>query len=456
MTLKLLVLSSLALLTNAHMAAYHKSMYCFNGTVAGQVNYNNDDPVSPLWMLKQSDYWFHHVNQCDDFPPAPGDFLELPAGSSFTVEIAANRGVTSLSFNGQFATEWGDGGNHPEDYSITNLAGAPLTDSGCIGNPNFHTQNQSMAAGTAFAISYESDISKVTMDNLAVFTVRYNTPWKRVTSYDVPKNMPACPADGCTCAWVWIPNGCGEPNIYMQGFKCMVTGATSTTPIATPKPPVWCEDDQSKCVQGAKQILIWNQAEGNNIAVTGYDLSNHPKSPAYNSKCGFQDGAQNDIFGSSTSAATAAAVVSSPSATVSSTSSAALSSSSTSVVSSYSPPASSPVVSPYSSPVSSPASSPIVSPYPPPASPPVTSTSASASMAPIPSCKTSTSTVYSTSTVLPSAATPPTSDYHSTSQTVANLVATSVSSSASVTPTSPGTCRKRMVHKPVRRRFHFK
>lgn len=53
-----------------------------------------------------------------------------------------------------------------------------------------HTQNQSQAAGTAFAISYEvgtlvsvsfpsliplwqSDINNVTPDNLAVFSVRY-------------------------------------------------------------------------------------------------------------------------------------------------------------------------------------------------------------------------------------------------------------------------------------------
>ncbi|OAX34821.1 hypothetical protein K503DRAFT_698010 [Rhizopogon vinicolor AM-OR11-026] len=280
MSLKLLALSSFVILANAHLAAFHKAMYCFNGTVPGQVNYNNDAPVSPLWMLKTSDWWFHHFNQCDEFPPAEGDFLELPAGGSFTVEVAGNRGVTSLSFNGQFTTEWGDGLNHPEDYS----------DSNCITSPNMHTQNQSMAAGTAFAISYESDLSQVTMDNLAVFTVRYNTPWKRVTSYDVPQDMPACPAGGCTCAWVWIPNGCGEPNIYMQGFKCMVTGATSTTPIATPKPPVWCEEDQSTCTQGSKQILAWNQAEGNNIVVNGTDQSGLPKSPAYNSKCGFKDG----------------------------------------------------------------------------------------------------------------------------------------------------------------------
>ncbi|KAG2341603.1 hypothetical protein BDR05DRAFT_936336 [Suillus weaverae] len=444
MTLKLLVLSSLALLTNAHMAAFHKAMYCFNGTVSGQVNYNNDDPVSPLWMLKKSDYWFHHVNQCDDFPPAQGDFLELPAGSSFTVEVAANRGVTSLSFNGQFATDWGDGGNHPNDYSITNLAGAPLSSSGCIGNPNMHTQNQSMAAGTAFAISYQSDISQVTMDNLAVFTVRYNTPWKRVTSYDVPKDMPACPADGCTCAWVWIPNGCGEPNIYMQGFKCMVTGATSTTPIATPKPPVWCEEDQSTCTQGAKQILIWNQAEGNNIAVNGTDLSGNPKSPAYNSKCGFQDGAQNDIFGTSSSAATApAAIASSPSS--------AAASSSPAVVS-YSPAMASPTVASPSPPALSPSPT-VASPSPPASS--YTSSSVAASTTPVPSCKTSTSTVFITSTVQSPAATPTSGD-RTTSQSANNLVAPTISSTSGVIPTNSGTCRKRMVHKPARRRFLFK
>lgn len=70
----------------------------------------------------------------------------------------------------------------------------------------------------------------------------------------------------------------------------MVMNATSTTPIATPQPPVWCDEDPSQCVQGAKQIMIWNQLEGNNVNVTGWDLSGMPKSPAYNAKCGFKDG----------------------------------------------------------------------------------------------------------------------------------------------------------------------
>ncbi|KAG5634885.1 hypothetical protein H0H81_000415 [Sphagnurus paluster] len=94
--------------------------------------------------------------------------------------------------------------------------------------------------------------------------------------------------------------------MYHQGFKCMVTGATSTAPVAVGKPPVWCEDDQSKCTKGAKQMIYWNQQDGNNIQVSGNDLSGHPKSPAYNSKLGFADGAQNDIFVQSTGGTAAA------------------------------------------------------------------------------------------------------------------------------------------------------
>lgn len=36
-----------------------------------------------------------------------------------------------------------------------------------------HAINEADAAGTAFAISYQSDIKKVTQANLVVFTVRY-------------------------------------------------------------------------------------------------------------------------------------------------------------------------------------------------------------------------------------------------------------------------------------------
>ena len=78
--------------------------------------------------------------------------------------------------------------------------------------------------------------------------------------------------------------------MYMQGFKCNVTGSTSKIPLAAPKPAVWCEGAPRNCTSGAKQIISWNQATGNNIDVQGFDLSGHHKSPGYNLKCGFSSG----------------------------------------------------------------------------------------------------------------------------------------------------------------------
>lgn len=45
----------------------------------------------------------------------------------------------------------------------------------------------------------------------------------------------------------------------MQGFKCNVTGSTSTKTLAPAQVPVYCGDDSSKCVQGAKQMLAFNR-----------------------------------------------------------------------------------------------------------------------------------------------------------------------------------------------------
>jgi hypothetical protein len=77
----------------------------------------------------------------------------------------------------------------------------------------------------------------------------------------------------------------------MQGFKCNVTGvSTSAKPLAKAQAPVYCENESKKCVRGAKQMLAWNQATGNNIE-TGPGLT-----PNYNQKCGWVEGAQKDIF----------------------------------------------------------------------------------------------------------------------------------------------------------------
>lgn len=284
----LLLLQPVLLLGSyAHLGPWHTGMYCINGPQL-ETDLNSNNVVNPLFRLLQSDWWLHHVDKCDEYPPPNGEMLQLPSGGQFTIEIATNRAKTSLSYDGRDTTEWPDGRQHPEDWNEPD----------CITDPNMHTQNRSMASGTTFAISYNSDIKKVTPENLVIFTVRHNTPWKRIATYDVPNGMPPCPAEGCICVWGWIPNGCGEPNMYQVPFRCNTTSSVPSTfrPLGIPKPAVWCEDDQLKCVRGPKQMLYWNQLTGNNIEVSGFDLNGFPRSPGYNLKCGFRDGAQQDIF----------------------------------------------------------------------------------------------------------------------------------------------------------------
>ncbi|KDQ12702.1 hypothetical protein BOTBODRAFT_134223 [Botryobasidium botryosum FD-172 SS1] len=272
-------------LAQAHVFAWHESMWCKNGP-SESVNQNANSMVKPLYQLSMADWWFHHLDGCDQFPPAAGDFLNLPAGGSFTVEMATNRAFTTLSYNGTEATEWPDGGNY-----------ASLGDGvNCITQPLLHAKNESDAAGSAFAISYVSELAEVTPENLVVFSVRYNTPFRRVASFDVPADMPACPDAGCICAWGWVPNNCGEPNMYMGGYRCRVTNAKSTKPLAVPKAPTWCEGNPGACTQGAKQMVFWHQSQGNNVELTGTQADGQAKSPGYNMKMGFEDGAQANIF----------------------------------------------------------------------------------------------------------------------------------------------------------------
>ena len=137
-----------------------------------------------------------------------------------------------------------------------------------------------------------------------IFSVLEHTPFRSAATYQVPAAMPACPEGGCTCSWHWVPRGCGQPNIYMQGFKCHVTGATSTTPLAKAQAPIMCDTDSSKCVQGAKQMIVWNQLTGNNVVTTG------SQTPAYNLRNGFKPGAQDDIFEGAPSASPASSTTS--------------------------------------------------------------------------------------------------------------------------------------------------
>jgi len=262
-------------------------MYCRGGPNPGQDDQNTNTAVDPLYQLRRQDWWFQHDRGCDRVPPPAGQFLELPAGGSFTVELAHNRAQTTLSYNGQFTSQWPDGREHPEDWN----GYAQDPGEGCIQDDGaMHTRSQEWSAGTAFAISYNSDLNAVNMENLVVFSVLPNTPWKRIATYQVPRDLPPCPAEGCTCAWLWIPKGCGQPNMYMQGFKCRVTGSTSTRRLARAQVPRFCKNFPQNCAQGAKQMMVFQQAEGNTVQQPPGEYV------SYSADWGYMPGAQNDIF----------------------------------------------------------------------------------------------------------------------------------------------------------------
>ncbi|KXH43636.1 hypothetical protein CSAL01_07933 [Colletotrichum salicis] len=226
-----------------HIAAWADGMYCRGGNNTAVDDSNTNLVVNPLYQLPKAKWWMQADRGCDKVPPPAGQFLNLPARGKFTVDLGANRGCTSLSYGGKTATQWPDCSEHPEDWHAPGL-GKCLVDNPDGKGGAMHTQNYTTTAGTAFAISYQSDVKKVTMENLVVFSVVE---------------------------------------------QCNVTNAVSTKKLGTAKPPVACRDDSKKCVAGPKQMIAWNQAEGNNVPDIGY-------SPGYNARMGFKAGAQNDIF----------------------------------------------------------------------------------------------------------------------------------------------------------------
>ncbi|TRM55585.1 hypothetical protein BD626DRAFT_48348 [Schizophyllum amplum] len=288
----LIVVAALAAIARAHVGSFVKGMYCRNGG-ADYDEPNSNNEVKPIYDQNLENFMFNQAQNCLNDPPPEGEIADLPAGGVIDIELATNRGCTTFSFGGQYATKYIDGStvDYPDDWNDPN----------CLTNPNLHAQNKSMAAGTALAISYVNDIHDVTFDNLVVFSVLPNTPWLyRQVQYEIPAGMPPCPNDVCICAWLWVPNGCGTPNEYMDGFKCRVTNATGTNQLGAPQPPVYCGEDAAPyetsvpaCIQGPKKMIVWGQDPSiNNVVVP----ANSGVSPGYNERSGFEPGAQNDIF----------------------------------------------------------------------------------------------------------------------------------------------------------------
>ncbi|KZT40257.1 hypothetical protein SISSUDRAFT_1032078 [Sistotremastrum suecicum HHB10207 ss-3] len=254
-----------------HASIWNPAMWGWNITGA-------NNAADPLRDLPFDQWWFHgHLGS----PPHPEDVVELPAGGKWTAEIACNKAFTSY---------WPENNGTAGDYPCP---GAPTKE--------FHANNLADVQGCGLAIAYTppSHVNDIKPEDFVIFSVNHTCVWTLHTDFHVPAKMPACPEGGCTCAWFWEhASDSGTEQIYMTGFQCNVTGATSDVPVAKPNLARRCGNDPQykevadpqNCTYGAKQPFYWLQQEGNNM------FENSFMPPVYNQIYGFEDGSQDDIF----------------------------------------------------------------------------------------------------------------------------------------------------------------
>ncbi|GAA5871296.1 hypothetical protein JCM3774_000903 [Rhodotorula dairenensis] len=261
----------------AHMSIWHPSMY---GVGAGFAYEAGGSPVDPLGPgLSTQDEWWFRGPRARALPPQEGAVMELPAGGSLTFEIACHYAWTSYGY----ATS----------VPGSQLDACPGPNAGPYhaGDPDSKVIDYNLVSGCALAIADVDDISKVTMDNLAIFSVQHECVQQKMTSFEVPARMPKCTGSKCICGWFWLANN-GTANFYMTAFDCAVTGSPAdATPIAPPQDPVFCKNDPSSCTTGAKRpIYAYNNPT--NVPWIGND-----DRAGYHASWSFgTNGAQNDIF----------------------------------------------------------------------------------------------------------------------------------------------------------------
>ncbi|TRM56125.1 hypothetical protein BD626DRAFT_541576 [Schizophyllum amplum] len=297
----LIVVAALAAIARAHVGSFVKGMYCRNGG-ADYDEPNSNNEVKPIYDQNLENFMFNQAQNCLNDPPPEGEIADLPAGGVIDIELATNRGCTTFSFGGQYATKYIDGST--VDYPMT---GMTLT-----------------VSRTPTCTRRTNDIHDVTFDNLVVFSVlpKYTSFHPRRArlgstvrvQYEIPADMPPVPERRLhlrrtlldllftpnmltyRAQWLWVPNGCGTPNEYMDGFKCRVTNATGTKQLGAPQPPVYCGEDAAPyetSVPAPEAMVVWGQDPSiNNVVVP----ANSGVSPGYNERSGFEPGAQNDIF----------------------------------------------------------------------------------------------------------------------------------------------------------------
>ncbi|BEI80878.1 hypothetical protein CcaverHIS002_0200380 [Cutaneotrichosporon cavernicola] len=293
----------LAMAADAHISGWHPSMFGFDypnqsnypyKTAGPAPNYNNNRPVTPIRLSAKPSENFWVSNGLRDYPPAPGQFLDLPTGGATRFEVSCNRAYTSF--------------RHP---GMTN----PLPPYACTDEYPLHTVNWfnkqpdiSKLGGAALAIAYTSDAKNVKGSDFTVVSVQYRAVWERVITFNIPSGMPECPPEGCLCTWNWLhtalntrnpPAPAGQPQgegygfeIFNTLFRCKVSGGVNNNnKVGAGQNPVECSKDSSQCVKGPKKPIITWMASGNTVNMNNDERYGYP---VYNKGYGFANGAQQD------------------------------------------------------------------------------------------------------------------------------------------------------------------
>ncbi|GAA6005970.1 hypothetical protein JCM11491_004076 [Sporobolomyces phaffii] len=269
-------LVALPLLASAHMSPWLPSMYGVGPNFAYSAG-NPVDPIGPGWTMFD-DWWFRGPSY-RALKPQSNVASQLPAGGSFTMEIACHVAWTSY---GYATTTPG-----------SELDACPGPNAGPYhsGDPNSQEIEEDLVSGCALAIADVENIEDVTMDNLVVFSTQQNCVRTKETTFEIPAKMPKCTGSNCICSWHWLANN-GTANYYQTGFNCTITGADPlATPIAPPSDPVFCKGDPSSCTKGAKRPIYAYNYPSNVPWIGNNDRAGYHASWSFPN-----DGAQNDIF----------------------------------------------------------------------------------------------------------------------------------------------------------------
>lgn len=103
------------------------------------------------------------------------------------------------------------------------------------GDPLSDEIDESLLSGCALGIADVDDINKVTMDNLAIFSVNHECVKQKMTSFEVPAKMPQCTGEKCICAWFWLANRVRHSvvSLHESALTCMLSSLDRARPTST-------------------------------------------------------------------------------------------------------------------------------------------------------------------------------------------------------------------------------